>query len=156
MPETLLKSATSFSVTRSFDATCDRVFDAWTKPERIKHWWGPAGFTTVSADVDLRPNGKYRIGIKSPEDELLYVTGRFVEVQKPNKLVFAWAWEEEEDASGLGHESLVTVEFRSRVKKTELVLTQERLKDAESRDAHVDGWTSSLEKLAGALSAPES
>ena len=41
-------------ITRVFDAPRALVFKAWTEPERIKQWWGPRGFTTLSCEMDLR------------------------------------------------------------------------------------------------------
>ena len=44
-------------ITRVFDAPRPLVFKAWIEPERIKEWWGPRGFTTLSCEIDLRPGG---------------------------------------------------------------------------------------------------
>ena len=144
MADALVTSNTSFTVSRTVDASRDKVFDAWTKPEILKRWWGPPGFTAPSADIDLRPGGKYRIGMRGPEGDIFYLAGTFVEIKKPEKIVYTWAWEEE---SGPGHESLVTVEFHARGAKTEVVVTHERLAGAESRDKHIHGWVGCLDKL---------
>ena len=39
-----------FEISRVLDAPRDRVWKSWTEAERLKHWWGPAGFKVV---VDL-------------------------------------------------------------------------------------------------------
>ena len=144
MPEGLVKSTTSFSLSRTIDAPQEAVFNAFADPSVFKQWWGPEGFTTPSAEIDLRPGGAYRIGMKPTEGDVYYLVGRYVEVLRPEKLVYTWAWEEED---GPGHESLVTVEFKSLGPRTEVVVTQERLASAESRDKHTYGWTGCLDKL---------
>lgn len=43
--------------TRTFDAPRELVFDAWTSPEKIGHWWGPNGFTTTTHKMEFRQGG---------------------------------------------------------------------------------------------------
>ena len=49
-----------FVISRVYDAPRERVWQAWTEPERIKQWWSPPDFTTHTCKVDLRPGGKWR------------------------------------------------------------------------------------------------
>jgi uncharacterized protein YndB with AHSA1/START domain len=44
-----------FVIRREFDAPLDRVWRAWTEPERMAKWWGPRDFDIVSLKLDLRP-----------------------------------------------------------------------------------------------------
>ena len=46
--------------TRIFDAPQEVVFDAWTNPKHLPHWWGPNGFTTTIQEMDVRPGGNWR------------------------------------------------------------------------------------------------
>ena len=151
MPETM--TTTSFTLSRVVDAPSERVFAAWTEPAMLKRWWGPPGFTTPTAEVDLRLGGAYRLAMTSPGGETYVVFGTFVTIDVPKKLAYTWAWEEDDGTPG--HESLVTVEFKPKGTATEVVLTQERLANEESRDKHIDGWTGCLEHLEQALAAEE-
>ncbi|HSX60804.1 MAG TPA: SRPBCC family protein [Tahibacter sp.] len=45
----------------------DRVWAAWTEPERLKRWFTPAPWQTVDVEVDLRPGGIFRTVMRSPE-----------------------------------------------------------------------------------------
>lgn len=137
--------ATTLKMTRLISAPREKVFKSWTNPNDIKRWWSPEGFTTEVAEVDLRVGGAYRIGMKSPDGEVLYVAGVYREVQPPSKLVFTWAWDEDGTP---GHESLVTVEFIERANATEIVFSHDQLADAESRDKHAGGWAGCFDKLA--------
>jgi uncharacterized protein YndB with AHSA1/START domain len=132
------------SLTRVYAAPRERVFKAWTDTEDLKRWWGvDAGWTTPIAEVDLRPGGSYRLGMKPPDkDEVYVVAGRFLEIEQPSRLVYTWAWEAQP-----GPETLVTVHFHDRGGSTEVALTHERFADAASRDQHAQGWTGCLNRL---------
>jgi uncharacterized protein YndB with AHSA1/START domain len=111
-------------------------------------WWAAGdGFTTTVAEVDLRVGGRYRLGMKSPDDGAVHVcTGVYREVRPPSRLVYTWAWE----GSG-GPDTLVTVEFHDRGGSTEVVLTHGGFVDAVDRDRHVTGWTGCLDNLTNVL-----
>lgn len=139
---------TALRLTRSLPAPRDKVFRAWTDPEALTRWWGPDGYATPIAEVDLRVGGGYRLGMrKLPAGELFYLVGTYREVRPPERLVYTWRWEAEPE---LG-ETLVTVEFHDRGDRTEIVLTQEFFPNAQVRQDHVKGWTGCLDRLAAAL-----
>jgi uncharacterized protein YndB with AHSA1/START domain len=48
-------------VRRTINATARRLFEAWTRPEQLRSWWGPRPVRCVDAQVDLRVGGRYRI-----------------------------------------------------------------------------------------------
>jgi len=77
-----------FSITRVFDAPRDLVWKAFTEAERLIHWWGPKGFTTEVARLDLRPGGVFHYNMRSPNGQDMW--GRFVyrEIVPPERLVF--------------------------------------------------------------------
>ena len=129
---------------RTFQAPREKVFQAWTRPEDLKRWSAPGDLTTPIAEVDLRVGGRYRIDMRAPDGTLHRVTGTYREVDPPNRLVYTWLWETTPGAT----ETLVTVEFHDRAGRTEVVLTHERLPDAEARARHEHGWNGCFEKLA--------
>jgi uncharacterized protein YndB with AHSA1/START domain len=53
--------------TRIVNATRDIVFKAWTDPNHLKTWWGPAGFTNTFHEFDLRPGGRWIYTMHGPE-----------------------------------------------------------------------------------------
>jgi uncharacterized protein YndB with AHSA1/START domain len=137
-------------VRRTFDAPRERVFHAWTDPIVLQEWWGPPGFTCPLAQVDLRTGGRYRLAMKPPEGDAFYLAGTFQEVTPPERLVYTWAWEEDDMETG---ETLVTVEFKDvdRGTRTEIVLTHERFRDEAARARHLDGWNGCFEHLLSVL-----
>lgn len=135
-------------IQRTFAAPRAEVFNAWTDPEALKRWWGPAGYDTPSAAVDLRVGGRYRLGMrKLPDGEVFYLTGIYHVVQPPEKLVYTWSWESNPEHG----ETLVTVEFHDRGGVTDVLLLHERFRSEHSRQEHSRGWAGCLERLTGAL-----
>jgi len=75
-------------MTRAFDAPRQLVFDAHTKPELMKRWFGVfGGFTLAVCEVDLRVGGAYRYVWKGPDNFSMGVRGVFKEVKAPERLV---------------------------------------------------------------------
>ena len=142
------KSQTTLQLRRTFAAPREKVFRAWTDPQELKKWFGPEGYSTPIAEVDLRAGGKYRLGMmKLPQGEVLYVVGTYREIRPPEKLVYTWSWEAQPE---LG-ETLVTVEFRDLGRSTEVMLTHELFPNEKARQQHEKGWSSILDKLAQIL-----
>jgi uncharacterized protein YndB with AHSA1/START domain len=144
-------------MTRTFDATPDRVFAAWTDPEQFGQWFGPLNMKTVSCEIDARVGGAWRLmgegenipGRSTPARVRPTVSGKYLEIEPPSRLVFTWAWHESDDfASPRGSESVVTIQFKPAGERTEMVFTQAVFKDEQAMAAHNRGWTESFEKLA--------
>lgn len=142
------RTETTLNLKRIFSAPRDKVFKAWTDPEELKKWWGPDGYATPTAEVDLRIGGTYRFGMmKLPNGEIFYLAGTFREVRPPKRLVYTWRWEAEPERG----ETLVTVEFRDRGGSTEVVVTHELFPTEKARQDHEKGWSSCLDRLARVL-----
>lgn len=73
--------------TRVIDAPRERVFDAWTDPDRLVRWWGPNGFTSTFHEFDPRPGGVWRFVIHGPNGVDCRNSSVFVEVARPEKIV---------------------------------------------------------------------
>jgi len=130
---------------RLIPAPPERVFEYWTEPELVAKWFGPGDFDVPSSDLDLRPGGKWRTTIRSPEGTLRTVSGVYSTIEPPRRLVFTWAWDD--DNGVRGHETQVTVTLEPTPGGTRLRLVQEDFQNREVRDRHNGGWASSLSKL---------
>jgi uncharacterized protein YndB with AHSA1/START domain len=76
------------------------------------------------------------------------VSGRYLEIEPPRRLVFTWAWHEKDDfASPRGQESIVTIQFNPVGERTEMLFTQAVFKEQSALAAHNRGWTESFDKL---------
>jgi uncharacterized protein YndB with AHSA1/START domain len=139
----------SLVITRLFDASPERVFDAWLTREEWQSWIGPEG---VDCDVHLlepHVGGRYRLTMHVSGQPPIAVAGVFRVIERPRTLSFTWG--AEGDPS---RQSLVTLVFLGRQGKTEMTLRQDGLGSAANRDQFERGWNSALNKLARYL-APE-
>ena len=98
--------------------------------------------------LDVRPGGHWRTTMRSPEGKRVTVSGVYRVIDKPRRLVFTWAWDQ--DDGSRGHETEVTVTFAPAPGGTRLKLLQQAFQDQAARDRHRHGWTSSFVCLAQA------
>ena len=78
-----------FVISHVFDAPRALVWKAWTEPTRLAQWWGPVGFTMFSSKLDLRPQGLFHYGMRSPQGQEMWGKFVFREIIAPERLVFA-------------------------------------------------------------------
>jgi len=74
--------------TRVFNAPRERVWEAWTDPDRIGKWWGPNGFTTTTHEMDVRPGGVWRFIMHGPDGVDYPNRISYKDVVKPERLVY--------------------------------------------------------------------
>jgi len=137
-------------LTRTFDAPRPMVYRAWVEIGQVQEWWGPVGFTMVSCEMDVRPGGKWRKEIKSPEGQVFLRYGVYHEVVEPERLVFSYVTD---DIGGArDHETMITVLFAEAGKdKTRLTLWQTGFDTVASAAAHTRGWGSAMDAFAAYL-----
>ena len=129
------------SLPRTYDASPERVFRAWTDANSAKEWLAMGG----DASIDPRPDGLFYIGM--PHNGSIHPHyGRYLRVEAPRLLEFTWVSE-----STYGKESVVTIEFTPRGRQTELRLTHEGLPDEKQATGHTQGWTHFLDTLVDRL-----
>jgi len=134
----------TLQISRVLKAPRDEVYKAWTDAKVVSQWFAPTNeFTTNVTELDVREGGRYRIEMHAPDGDTYTVTGEYVKVTPPERLVFTWAWEHSDDDAAM----LITVELAARGNTTELALTHERLPSENSRDLHNEGWTGCLDRL---------
>ena len=134
----------SLTLTRRFRARPEKVWAAWTEPEKLIGWFGPANVKpgTLRADLDVRVGGRYRICFEHESGEYSEVGGVYRDVVPNERLVFSWAWHSTPE-----RESLVTVSIKPDGAGALLVFTHEQFIDEKARDNHQRGWTEILGKL---------
>jgi uncharacterized protein YndB with AHSA1/START domain len=125
-------------------APVDTVFDALSDPDKLRKWWGPAGFTVSSLNFHPQVGERYRIGMQPPDGEAFHITGEFRDVDRPARLAYTFAYEKPDKDDT---ETLVSLTLRDRAGSTEIVLTQGPFKTEARRALHRDGWLDSFDKL---------
>lgn len=133
-------------ITRLLDAPRSLVFKAWTEPEHLVRWLGPKDFTASAVRIDLRPGGAWSAVITSPEGKSYGMAGAYQEVAPPERLVFTFAWDEDN-----AERMLIALTFREHDGRTEMTFRQTGFRSVESRDSHRDGWNECFDKLPAAL-----
>jgi uncharacterized protein YndB with AHSA1/START domain len=137
------------SVTRHFDASPERVFDAWLDPEMIGRWmFGPAlrEEEVLRIVADGRVGGTFSFLVRRQGEEIDHV-GKYRVIDRPRRLVFTWGIAGESE-----DESLVIIEIGPSGTGTELSLTHELdAKWADYASRTEAGWTRMLDALAATL-----
>ena len=117
---------------RVIAASRERAFAAWTTPDAIKGWFGPASCRVLDVQIDLRVGGEYCFRLSTEQLGEIKVSGQYQEVTPPAKLVYTWQWAGNPEPVGVS---------------TEIRLTHEQLPSIESRDDHARGWSGTFDKL---------
>ncbi len=148
-----MTSIPALRLERRYDASVDRVFEAWTDRRIFMSWFGPEGVTIAEDCVlDVRPGGAWRAVMLGEGDPAPEVSGVFLEVSPPQRLKLTFAWTQPDGSRG--HEYVVTVDIEPDGDGARLILTQEEFLADDQRANHEDGWTSSFDCLARALAEP--
>jgi uncharacterized protein YndB with AHSA1/START domain len=107
-------------MTRLFDAPRALVFEALTRPEHIRRWWGILDdkHSVSVCEMDLRPGGKWRFVGRGPNGDFPAFYGECREVVPPERIVYTEIFEPFPDAG-----SLVTTVLTEEGNKTRLTLT---------------------------------
>jgi len=154
-------------IERVFNAPVDRVWQYWTKPDMVKKWWGPEGFTAPSIKINLHVGGKYVFAMHGPKgsewNKDIYSAGIYKEIVPKKKLKVIDYFSDEKgnqlepsdygEDSDFPKESTVTVLFKELEKcKTKLSIKYPKPKTEKQLQAMLksgmkEGWNSSLNKL---------
>ncbi len=79
---------TEFVFNRTFDASRQDVWNALTRPEHLKHWWGTPGSSLEIAHHDLKPGGLFHYRMKFPDGRAMWARFIFREIVAPERLVW--------------------------------------------------------------------
>ncbi len=143
---------------RTFDASPETVWRAWTDPGMIREWWGPDNVSIPECEVDLRTGGKIYIVMEAGEAMGPYkgtrwpMEGRFTVVERNSKLSYtAKAWTEgQKEATGI--DQLTELTLTAENGRTKLKLKVTIYKTGPNAGMAVQGiqggYTQQLDKLA--------
>jgi uncharacterized protein YndB with AHSA1/START domain len=106
-------------LTRLFNAPRQLVFEAMTKPEHVRQWWGRLGegYSVPVCEIDLRPGGTWRFVNRHPKGEAAF-HGEYREITPPSRVVFTEIFELFPDTV-----SVVAAEFSEEGGQTRLTIT---------------------------------
>ena len=81
--------------TRILEAPRELVWQVWTDPQHLAHWWGPTGFSTTTDTIDVRVGGQWRFTMHGPDGTDYKNLITFLEVDVPSRLAYRHAGEED-------------------------------------------------------------
>ena len=125
-------SDTEIMMTRVFDAPRELVFEAHTSAEHMKNWWGPRKYETVSAEVDFRVGGKWRVVHRGPDGDEHAFRGEFREIVPPERIVWTFEYE-----GAPGEIAVETLTLKEHDGKTTLTTVSDA-GSTEARDAMLE------------------
>lgn len=137
-------------MTRVVDAPRRLVFEAWTRPEHVRHWMlGPDGWTMRVCEIDLRPGGAWHFAWHHSNGEAMEMRGVYREVVPPERLVSAESW------GGDWPETLNTLVLteeggRTTITQTILYASKEN-RDAALKTGMREGMSLSFDRLTAYL-----
>jgi uncharacterized protein YndB with AHSA1/START domain len=121
-------------------APIEKVFDAWLAPELLSIFMrGLAEMAETDVEIDAREGGRFTF-VMHLGDEKIPHTGKYLEIRRPDKLVFTW-----ESQYSVADNSTVTLNFtKIDENKTSISLSHVRFIDEEARSGHEEGWRNVL------------
>ena len=134
------------NVSKIINAPIEKVFDAWLNPETLSQFILPMpGMPQPKVETDAREGGSFTIIMQVGDDKVPH-TGKYLEISRPDKLVFTWKSPFSMDGS------TVTLKFSDLGNdKTNVDLMHIKFNDEETRSNHEGGWSNILECLSGVL-----
>jgi len=140
-------------MTRVFDASRRMVFDAFSKPELLKRWFGPRGWTLTTCEIDFRVGGGFRFVLRDTDGKEMGMRGAYREIVPPERSVHMESFD---DYPG---ESQVTGIFVEQNGKTTLTVTvlydSKEVRDAVLQSGMEHGAAESYDRLAELLASDE-
>jgi len=76
-------------ITRTFSASAERLFAAWTDPAQLLRWYAPRGCRIEFKSLDMKLHGSYLSCITIPNGEECWCKGSYLEFDPPRSLVFS-------------------------------------------------------------------
>jgi uncharacterized protein YndB with AHSA1/START domain len=112
-------------VTREFGAPATAIFDAMTKPEILKRWYGQEGWEMTVCNIDLKVGGKWRFVSRMPNGKEIGQLGVYQEIVPGKRLVNTENWEDWDAGECLVTTNLTESDGRTVLTTTTLFPTQE-------------------------------
>ena len=141
-----LPASTQIMITRQFDAPRHLVYRAWTTPDLIRRWWAGDRGEVTSAEVDLRPGGRWRYVMTANGGFEVAFHGEYREIVPDERIVCTEVFEGMPDAAAVS-----TATFAEQDGQTTLTILVEHTSQ-EHRDMHLnsgmeEGMNESLDYL---------
>ena len=143
----------SITLVRRIAARPSIVFEAMTTSEGVAAWFGPDDLPVVSARLDARVGGAYRVHFRTIDGRDHEACGEFLELVPPRRIVMSWSWAFGGEVEEHGRISRIEIDLAPTTDGTEVTFTQKGLSSEASEKSHAWGWTGAFDKLVRRLAA---
>lgn len=138
----ILEGDRILAFSRVIDAPRELVWRVWTTPEYVAQWWGPPGCENSDCEIDLRVGGEFRLTMLIPNGDSYPCSGRFKEVDPPNRFVLEGDGEADHPCgAGLPPGALVILTLKDLGERTALKLETHFPTDAAQTAANEAGYS---------------
>ena len=134
-------------IERTFAASAEEVFDAWTSSEVMRRWFHCLpDWQTPEAEVDLRVGGKVRVVMRRPDGTEAGMQGEYRLIERPHRLVMSWTFDDEPS-----NEQLIELSFSESEGSTTVVMVNSGISTDGRRDSQDVGWQGCFDELERAI-----
>jgi uncharacterized protein YndB with AHSA1/START domain len=137
-------------IERTFAASAEEIFDAWTSAEVMRRWLhvGPDWETPV-AHVDLHVGGEVRIVMRKPDGSDAGAHGQYKVIERPHRLAMTWTFDAAPE-----NEQLIELTFSESEGSTTVLLVNSGIATDERRASQNEGWRGCLTELGRLVADP--
>jgi uncharacterized protein YndB with AHSA1/START domain len=130
-------------IERTFAASAEEVFDAWTSPEVMRRWFHVApDWETPEAEVDLRVGGRVRVVMRKPDGAEAEAHGEYTLIDRPRRLVMTWTFYDDPS-----NEQLIELCFSESEGSTTVKMLNSGISTDERRAGQDEGWRGCFDEL---------
>ena len=144
-------------IEETFNASVERVFNAWTDPKKLMQWYAPDGCSIHFKELEIKTGGRFHSCISNPQFGDCWCVGEYKEIIPNSKLVFTM---ENADENGnainpvdIGMDpdwpgkTTVTVIFTAVGETTKLQLRQTVSEGLAKKTGAYPSWLQMLKKM---------
>jgi uncharacterized protein YndB with AHSA1/START domain len=130
-------------IERTYAATAEEVFEAWTSPEVMRRWFHCApDWDTPEAEVDLRLGGKVKVVMRKPDGTTAEAHGLYTLIDRPHRLEMTWTF-----AGDPANEQTIQLSFSESEGSTTVAMVNRGISTDERREAQDRGWHGCFDEL---------
>jgi uncharacterized protein YndB with AHSA1/START domain len=144
-------------ITHLFDASREAVYQAWTDPEKLKHWYAPDGCSIEFKAIEVKQGGYFHSCIHDPLHGDCWIKGTYLEVVPNQKLVFTMIMSDEAGnavssvsagkSEDWPEEQITTVTFAPIGEHTKVSIHQTVSEAEAKKTGAYQSWINMLNKL---------
>jgi len=142
----IIETPIRLTLTRSFDTSPERLFDAFLSRD-FGDWLGTEGLVCLTCEINPCVGGQWKMLHRTPDGQQLDHYGVYKEIERSSRLAFTWS-----GGCAGPNLTLVTITFKAKGAGTEMTLTHEGFLAVEDAERHESGWIDSFVRLARHLS----